>query len=112
MSCERARGVLGGLMREAGNCSGGERQGIDVGVMGVGVFAVGGGLRTGEVEYHIPEAARAEEAFSCGIRAMEAEGVARRSAGRFVVGLGAIFLGEWGGGIGLGIGGEESCKLG
>ena len=50
MSCERARGVLGGLLREAGNCSGGECQGIDVGVMGVGVFAVGGGLRAGEVE--------------------------------------------------------------
>ena len=64
MSGERAWGVLGGLLREAGDCGGGEWQGVDVGVMGVGVFAVDGGLLAREIEEHIPKAARAEEAFA------------------------------------------------
>ena len=83
LKCEWAGGVLGGLLGEAGDCGGGEWQGVDVGVMGVGVFAVGGGLGAGEVEEDVPEAAGAEEAFACGTRAMEAEGVARGSAGGF-----------------------------
>ena len=64
MSCERSWGVLGGLQGEVGDCGGGEWQGVDVGVMSVGVFAVGGGLLASEVEEHVPEAARAEEAFA------------------------------------------------
>ena len=64
MSCERAWGVLGGLLGEAGDCGGGEWQGVDVGVMGVGVFAVGGGLLASDVEEHVPEAARAEKAVA------------------------------------------------
>ena len=64
MSCERARGVLGGLLGEAGDCGGVESQGVDVGAMSVGVFAVGGGLLASKVEEHVPETARAEEAFA------------------------------------------------
>ncbi len=64
MSCERAWGVLSGLLGEAGDRGGGEWQGVDVGVMGVGVFAVGGGLLASKVEEHVPETARAEEAFA------------------------------------------------
>jgi len=75
--------------------------------MGVGIFAVGGGLRASKVEENIPEAARAEEAFARSIRAMEAEGVACRSTGGFEDYLGAIFLAERAGGIGVGISGEE-----
>jgi hypothetical protein len=43
---------------------------------------------------------------------MEAKGVSRRSAGGLEDYLAAIFLAERAGGIGLGIGGEESCELG
>ena len=64
LSCKRAWGVLSGLLGEGGDCGGGEWQGVDVGVIGVGVFAVGGGLLASEVEEHVPEAARAEEAFA------------------------------------------------
>jgi hypothetical protein len=80
--------------------------------MSVGIFAVGGGVRAGEIDEHIPEATRAEEAFACGIRAMEAEGVAGRSAGGLEDYFCAIFLAERAGGIGVGIGGEEMCELG
>ena len=64
MSCERACGVLGGLLGEAGDCGGVEWQGVDVRAMSVGVFAVGGGLLASEVEEHVPEGPRAEEAFA------------------------------------------------
>ena len=80
--------------------------------MGVGVFAVGGGLGAGEVEEDVPEAAGAEEAFACGVCAMEAKGVARGSAGGFEDYLGAIFLAERAGGICVGIGGEERGEFG
>ena len=75
--------------------------------MSVGVFAVGGVLLASEVEEHVPEAARAEEAFARGICAMEAKGVARRSAGGFEDYLSAIFLAERARGVGVGISVEE-----
>lgn len=64
LSCEGARGVLGCLLGEAGDCGGGEWQRVEVGAMGIGVFAVGGDLLAGEIEESIPEAARAEKMFT------------------------------------------------
>jgi hypothetical protein len=112
LSCECAGGVSCRLFIEAGDGSGGERQHVNVGMIRVGVFAVGGGLLEREFEKNVPEAARAEEAFACGIRAMEAEGVARGSAGGLEDYLGAIFLAERAGGLGVGIGGEERREFG
>ena len=93
MGGESAGGEIGGF-EEFGDCGGVEWQGVDVGAMGVGIFAVGGGVRAGEIEEDVPEAARAEEAFAGGMGAMEAKSVARRSAGGFEDYLGAIFLAE------------------
>jgi hypothetical protein len=112
LSCERAWGVVGGLLREAGEGGGGEWHGVDVGVVGVGIFTVGGGLLASEVQERIPEAARAEESFACCIRAMEANGVAWRSAGGLEDYLGAILLAERAGGIGVGIAAEERREFG
>ena len=111
LSSEKPRGEIRGL-DEFGDGGGVEWQGVDVSVMGVGIFAVDGGVRAGEVEEHVPEAARAEEAFARGVRTMEAKCVARRSAGGLEDYLGAIFLAERAGGIGVGIGGEKSCEFG
>jgi hypothetical protein len=108
---ESARGEICGL-DELGDCGGVEWQDVDVSAMGVGIFAVGGDVRAGEVEEHVPQAARAEEAFACGIRAMEAKCVARRSAGGLEDNLGAIFLAERAGGVGVGISVEEGGEFG
>ena len=53
LSSESARGETGGF-DYFGDCGGVEWQGVDVGVMGVGIFAVDGGVRASEVEEHIP----------------------------------------------------------
>ena len=63
LSSESPRGEIRGI-DEFGDCRGFEWQGVDVSVMGVGIFAVGGGLLASEVEEHVPEAARTEEALA------------------------------------------------
>ena len=53
LSSESPRSEIRGI-DELGDCRGVEWQGVDVSVMGVGIFAVDGGVRAGEVEEHIP----------------------------------------------------------
>lgn len=54
LRCQDARGVLGGSLGEAGDCGGVEWQRVDVGAIGIGIFAVGGGVQAGEVYKHVP----------------------------------------------------------